>query len=92
MANGSRSAKMRLVEKEVIMANQHDFNREVWQAAIITVALGACFVFGIIVLASGDWLPGGIIVAASAVGLARQVPVIRELCSTGSVTGPRPRR
>ena len=63
------------------MANHHDFNHQVWQTAIITVALGACFVFGMIVLASGDWLPGGIIVTASAVGLARQVPGIRKLCS-----------
>jgi hypothetical protein len=57
-----------------------DFNRQVWQAAIISVALAACLVFGIVVLASGDWLPGGIIVAASSVGLAREVPVIRKLC------------
>jgi hypothetical protein len=67
------------------MAEHRDFNRRVWQRAIITVALGACFVFGIIVLASGDWLPGGIIVAASTVGLVHQVPVIRKLCSSGYV-------
>jgi hypothetical protein len=66
------------------MANRHDFNHQVWQTAI-TVALGACLVFGIIVLASGDWLPGGIIVAASTVGVGRQIPVIRKLCSTGYV-------
>lgn len=65
------------------MTKHHDFNHQVWQTAIITVALGACFVFGIIVLASGDWLPGGIIVAASSVGFARQVPVIRRLCLPG---------
>jgi hypothetical protein len=74
--------------RSAIMANQHDFNHQIWQTAIITVALGACLVFGIIVLASGDWLPGGIIVAASAVGLARQVPVIRKLCSAGHVAPP----
>src|SRR5262249_28935916 len=75
--------------KEVpIMINHHEFNHQVWQTAIITVALGACLAFGIIVLVSGDWLPGGIIVAASAVGLARQVPVIRQLCSTGHVAPP----
>jgi hypothetical protein len=80
---------MRLVERRsTVMANHHDFNHQVWQTAIITVALGACFVFGMIVLASGDWLPGGIIVTASAVGLARQVPGIRKLCSTGHVASP----
>jgi predicted NAD/FAD-dependent oxidoreductase len=62
------------------MSKHHDLTHQVWQTAIITVALGACFVFGIIVLASGDWLPGGIIVAASTAGLARQVPAIRKLC------------
>ena len=49
--------------------------------AIISVGLVACVSFGIIVLASGDWLPGGIIVAASTVGLVRLVPVIRRLCT-----------
>jgi lipopolysaccharide/colanic/teichoic acid biosynthesis glycosyltransferase len=70
--------------KEVsIMVNHHDFNHQVWRTTIITVALAACFVFGIIVLASRDWLPGGIIVAASSVGIARQVAEIRKLCSMG---------
>jgi hypothetical protein len=73
-------------KEAAIMANHHDFNH--WRIAIITVALGACFVFGVIVLASGDWLPGGIIVAASGVALARQVPVIRTLRSTGHVASP----
>lgn len=70
------------------MTKHHDFNHQVWQTAIITVALGACFVFGIVVLASADWLPGGIIVAASSVGLARQVPVIRKLCRPGYAASP----
>ena len=34
-------------------------------------------------LVHGDWLPGAIIVAASSVGFARQVTIIRKLCSTG---------
>ena len=63
------------------MADHHSFNHQVWRAAILTVALGACLIFGIIVLASADWLPGGIIVAASAIGLAREIPIIRNLCS-----------
>lgn len=70
------------------MVNQHNFNHQVWQTAAITVALGACLIFGIVVLASGDWLPGGIIVAASSAGLAREVPVIRKLCNSGSAASP----
>ena len=70
------------------MANRDDFNDRVWRVAIITVALAACLIFGIIVLASGDWLPGGIIVAASTVGLAREIPVIRRLCNTSSPASP----
>jgi predicted NAD/FAD-dependent oxidoreductase len=66
------------------MVDHHSFNQQVWRVAIVSVALGACLIFGIVVLASGDWLPGGIIVAASAVGLAREVPVIRNLCSSRS--------
>ena len=70
------------------MADHHDFNHQVRRAAIITAALAACLIFGIIVLASGDWLPGGIIVAASTIGLARQILMIRSLCSTESPASP----
>ena len=70
------------------MANQQEFKHQARRAAIITVALGACLIFGVIVLASGDWLPGGIIVAASSVGVAREIPIIRSLCSTGSHASP----
>ncbi|MGN6167952.1 MAG: hypothetical protein ACTHQQ_07240 [Solirubrobacteraceae bacterium] len=62
------------------MIKHHDFSRQIWRTAILTVALGACLIFGITVLSSGDWLPGAIIVAASTVGLARDVPVICKLC------------
>jgi hypothetical protein len=41
-------------------------------------------IFGIILLADGDWLPGGIIVAASITGLAVRIPVIRRLSRGGS--------
>jgi hypothetical protein len=64
-----------------IMADEQ-FNHQVWRTATTTVALAACLVFGIFVLASGDWLPGGILVAASTVGLAREMPVVRRLCRT----------
>ena len=70
------------------MANQEEFNHQVRLTAIMTVALAAALVFGIIVLAGGDWIPGGIIVAATLVGLAREVPVIRKLCSTESRPSP----
>lgn len=66
------------------MANQEDFNRQVRRTAVMTLALAAALVFGIIVLASGDWIPGGVIVAATVVALARELPVIRKLCSSES--------
>ncbi|HLY50188.1 MAG TPA: hypothetical protein VKR21_13420 [Solirubrobacteraceae bacterium] len=65
-----------------------NFSHQVWRTAILTVALAACLVFGITVLASGDWLPGGIIVGASAVGLAREIPIIRKLCNGGPPPTP----
>ena len=40
----------------------------------------AALLFGIIVLAGGDWIPGMLIVAASLIGLGRQIPVINKLC------------
>jgi hypothetical protein len=45
----------------------------------LTVGLTAALAFGILVLARGDWIPGGIIVVAAIAGLARQVPAIRKL-------------
>ena len=74
------------------MANQEEFKHQARRAAIITLSLGACLIFGVIVLASGDWLPGGIIVAASSVGVAREIPIIRSLCSAGSQASPPNRR
>jgi hypothetical protein len=57
-----------------------EFNRQVRLTAFLTVGLLAALVFGIIVLAGEDWIPGTIIVVASLVGLARQIPVINKLC------------
>jgi hypothetical protein len=57
-----------------------EFNRQVRQTALLTVALLAALIFGIVVLASADWIPGTIIVAASAIGLGRQIPTINSLC------------
>ena len=70
------------------MADHEGFKHEARRTAIISVALVACVIFGIIVLASGDWLPGGIIVAASTVGLVRLVPVIRRLWTNGYSGSP----
>jgi hypothetical protein len=57
-----------------------EFNRQVRRTALLTVAMLAALVFGTIVLAGGDWIPGTIIVVASLIGLAGQVPVITKLC------------
>ncbi len=64
---------------EVPVAEKEEFNRQIRRTAFLTVGLAAALVFGIIVLVTGDWLPGTIIVAATLTGLARQVPVIRRL-------------
>jgi hypothetical protein len=58
---------------------KEDFNRRVWRTAVLTVGLLAALIFGIIVLAGSDWIPGAIIVAASLIGLARQIPIIAKL-------------
>ncbi len=65
-----------------------DFNRRVRRTAVITVALLAALVFGIVVLVGGDWIPGGITVMAALIGLVRQVPVVRDLCSEEPASSP----
>lgn len=62
------------------MTAKDEFNRQVRRAALLTVGLLAALSFGIIVLASGDWIPGTLIVASSLIGLAGQIPVINKLC------------
>jgi hypothetical protein len=42
-----------------------EFNRQVRLTAFLTVALLAAFIFGIIVLVGGDWIPGTLMVVAS---------------------------
>jgi hypothetical protein len=59
---------------------EDEFNRQVRLVALLTVGLLAALVFGIIVLASGDWMPGTLNVAASLIGLVRQIPAINKLC------------
>ena len=63
------------------MTAKDDFNRQVRQTALLTVALLFALTFGIIVLVGADWIPGMLVVAASLIGLARQIPIIKELCS-----------
>ena len=70
------------------MAGKDEFNRQVRLTALLAVGLLATLIFGIIVLASGDLLPGTLIVAASLIGLARQIPVINKLCRQTPPTPP----
>ena len=70
------------------MADEEEFNRQVRRTALLSLGLAAALVFGIIVLVSGDWIPGTIIVAATLIGLTKQVPVIRRLCSEPSSSSP----
>lgn len=70
------------------MADKADLKRQVRRTASTTVALLAALVFGIVVLVGGDWIPGGVIVAATLIGLAKQIPGIRKLCSEGVAPSP----
>jgi hypothetical protein len=65
------------------------FNRQVRQTALLAVGLLAALCFGIIVLAGGDWIPGGIIVVSTLIGLGRLVPVIGRLCRQPPPPSPR---
>ena len=69
------------------MTAKDEFNRQVRLTALLTVGLLAALIFGIIVLAGGDWIPGTIIVAASLIGLPA-----RSRSSTSSVGRRRPHR
>lgn len=62
------------------MTAKDHFNRQVRLTALLTVGLLATLIFGSIVLAGGDWIPGTLIVVASLIGLGRQIPVINKLC------------
>ena len=70
------------------MTQQQDFKRRAQRTAFLTLALLAALVFGIIVLANGDWLPGATIVVATLIGLGRQIPVIRKLCNDAGAPSP----
>jgi hypothetical protein len=69
------------------MMDRQTWVRRVRRTAFLTVGLAAALIFGVLVLAGGDWIPGTVIVVASALGLARELPVVHELCSS-PVPGP----
>jgi hypothetical protein len=71
------------------MAAKEDFNREALRTALLSVGLLAALIFGIVVLAGGDWIPGAVIVAASVIGLGRQIPIIARLCRGEAPSPPR---
>jgi hypothetical protein len=51
-----------------------DFSKRALRTALLIVGLLAALIFGILVLVGSDWIPGAIIVAASLIGLASQIP------------------
>ena len=63
------------------MTTKDHVNRQARQTALLSVALLAALIFGIVVLVGGDWIPGTIIVSASLIGLARQITIISKLCN-----------
>ncbi len=90
MSDPSIGATIRAVRENgrALMPNREEFSHQVRRTAIMTLAFAAALVFGIILLASSDWIPGGIIAAAAVVGLVVQIPAIRKLCSTKPPPAP----
>ena len=70
------------------MADKQTFNHQVRQTAFLTAGVVFGLVFGIILLASGDWIPGGIIAVAGVIVLSVQIPVIAKLCRGGTAPSP----
>ena len=70
------------------MTAKDEFNRQVRRTALLTVGLLAALIFGIIVLAGGDWIPGTVIVAASLTGLVSQIRIINRLCRPAPPSSP----
>jgi hypothetical protein len=70
------------------MTAKEEFNRQVRRTALLTVGLLAALIFGIVVLAGGDWLPGTLIVAASLIALARQIATVTKLCRQAPPSPP----
>ncbi len=63
------------------MSEQESPHRDAHSTRLIAFAgaFVAAMGFGIILLAGGDWIPGGIIVAAALVGFAVQIPGLLQL-------------
>jgi hypothetical protein len=74
-----------------VISDKEEFTRKVRHTALLTVALLFTLVFGIIVLARADWVPGTLIVAASVTGLARMIPTINRLCRQAPPSPPHSR-
>jgi len=72
------------------MPLNEQLKRQIRLTAFLAVGLFGCLVFGIVLLTTGDWIPGTVIVVASGIGLGRQAPLIHKLC-TGSTTPPPPK-
>lgn len=70
------------------MADTQTFNHQVGQTAFLTAAIVFGLVFGIVLLANGDWIPGGIIAVAGVVGLSVEISVIAKLCRGGTAPSP----
>ena len=70
------------------MVDKEDFDRRVRRTAFLTVGFVAGLVFAVVLLANGDWLPGAVILVATLVGLAAQLPIIRRICSKGPPPSP----
>jgi hypothetical protein len=70
------------------MTAKDEFNQQVRRTSLLTVGLLTALIFGIIVLAGGDWMPGTLIVVASLIGLARQLPAINKLCRQAPPSAP----
>ena len=70
------------------MPAEGEFNREVRRTALLFVALLFVLVFGIFVLAGGDWIPGSLIVVSSLIDLARLIRTINRLCRQAPPSPP----
>jgi hypothetical protein len=71
------------------MPESEELKHLVRRTALATFGFAAGLIFGIILMVvDHDWIPGSIIVGASLVGLAAQVPVIRRLRSDARSPSP----
>ena len=63
------------------MTAKEDFSRRVWRTALLAVGLLRLAHLRGHRAGRRNWVPGAIIVVASLIGLARQIPIIARLCS-----------